>query len=160
MKVPQGRRTDTVCRDYRSINTPTSHEHGAIPSPFTPYTLRLDFPCQIRAYRQNAANLERETRFPLSSFIVSPLSFSRRWGVIAGGLTLSTSTCHEQRVYPLSFCPYPYLGAKPGHGSLPSFSVRRLFQRAALFRVLDRPNTSRTYTSPLISSLNTTRLIA
>jgi hypothetical protein len=22
--------------------------------------------------------------------------------------TLSTITCHEQRVYPLSFCPYPF----------------------------------------------------
>jgi hypothetical protein len=43
-------------------------------------------------------------------FAPLPLSFRKGWGVIVGGLTLRTITCHEQRVYPLSFCPYSFRG--------------------------------------------------
>jgi hypothetical protein len=43
-------------------------------------------------------------------------------------LILSTITCHEQRVYPLSFCPYPFY-----RGRLFAFLPLSSFDHSSLF---------------------------
>src|SRR5262249_59303412 len=76
--------------------TNTSHEHDGFSDPRTqlfseheprtrPFIFSLSDPGHIAKMPRNL----------VSSFIILPLSFRKGWGVIVGGLTLSTIKFHE-----------------------------------------------------------------
>src|SRR5262249_54290046 len=51
--------------------------------------------------RSGPGHIAKMPRNLVSSFIILPLSFRKGWGVIVGGLTLSTITSHEHASSPV-----------------------------------------------------------